>query len=300
MKKILYTTLFCVLISSSLLAQDWIVPDDQKAKLAKSEFTETDIESGAALFLANCKSCHGMPGEANSIALIPPPGDPADEKFQKNNDGELYYKIREGKGQMASFKNILTIQQVWEVIAYLRSFNPDYIQEIALAAANNRWTDIQIILTLLEAEHKLRAEVSGMEGENRTPVAGAEIRLTAERYFGKLQIGEVLTTNASGVALFAAPSDLPGDQEGNLSLLAQLNNEEEFGLVQTSAVLQAGEPHTPVSLTAERSMWNISRKAPIWLILTYSIGVLVAWGFIFYVMGLLRSIFKLGELEENQ
>lgn len=300
MKKLLYTILLGLLISSSITAQDWIIPEDQKGKLANFEFSEASIESGSSIFLSNCRACHGIPGEGNSIPLVPPPGDPADAKFQENSDGELYYKIRIGQGQMASFKNILTIPQVWEVISYLRSFNPVYIQEVAAAAANNRWTDINIGLTLLSAEHKIQAEVSGMEGESRTPVSGAEIRLMVKRRFGNLQLGEVIMTNKVGVAYFSAPDDLPGDPDGNLSLIAQLNDEEEFGLVLSEAILPAGMPFTPVSLTAKRAMWNINRKAPVWLILTYSLGVLTAWGFIFYVMLQLRSIYKLGKEEENQ
>lgn len=300
MKKTLNTILLSVLISSSLFAQDWIVPDDQKTKRADFEFTEASVEAGAALFLTNCKSCHGMPGENNFIPLVPPPGDPASDKVQHNNDGELYYKLREGRGQMPSFKNILSIQQIWEVISYLRSFNENYIQEVAIAAANNRWSDIQIALTLLEAEKQLRAQVSGMEGELRTPVAGAEVKLLVQRRFGNLAIGEPVMTNGEGVALFKAPTDLPGDPEGNLALIAQMNNEEEFGLVKTEVVLQAGLPLTPVSLREKRAMWNTVQKAPIWIILTYSLGVLTVWSFIMFVMLQLRSIFKLGEKEENK
>lgn len=300
MKTFFYITLLCLLTGSSLFAQDWIVPDEQTGKRADFEFSDANRESGASIYLTNCRSCHGMPGEGNSIILVPPPGDPALEKFQNNNDGELYYKIREGKGQMASFKKILTIRQVWDVIAYLRSFKPDYIQEIAEAAANNRWTDITIDLSLLAAEHKLRAEVSGLEGEARTPVAGAEIRLTVRRRFGNLQIGEVIMTNEQGLAFFNSPVDLPGDTIGNLSLIAQLDDDEEFGLVISETILPAGLPLTPVSLRAERAMWNTNKRAPIWLILTFSLGLLIVWGVIFSVLFQLRTIFVLGEYEEKQ
>ncbi|MCK5822328.1 MAG: c-type cytochrome [Bacteroidales bacterium] len=299
MKKLLYTILLGLLISNSISAQDWIVPGAQKGKLANFEFSETNIESGSSIFLTNCRTCHGIPGEGNPMPLVPPPGDPADTKFQGNSDGELYYKIREGRGQMASFKKVMTISQVWDVISYLRSFNSDYIQRVAAPATDNRWTDLNIGLTLLSSEHQIRAEVSGMEDGNRTPVTGAEIRLMVKRKFGNLQLGEVIMTDLEGIALFSAPLDLPGDEEGNLSLIVQLNDEEKFGLVLSEAVLAAGMPFTPVSLTAERAMWNINKKAPIWLILTYCLGLLTAWGFIFYVMLQLKSIYKLGKEEEN-
>jgi hypothetical protein len=200
---------------------------------------------------------------------------------------------------MPSFKKILSVKETWDIISYLRSFNADYVQELAAAATNNRWTKIAIDLKLLAAEKKLKAEVTGLEGEIRTAVAGAELRLEAERRFGNLQIGDLVMTNKDGVAYFDAPTDLPGDPEGNLNLIVQLDNEEEFGIVKLEQTMQAGKAFTPVSLTEERAMWNTMRKAPIWLLLTYAIGVLAAWGIIFYVMLQLRSIFKLGEEQEN-
>ena len=290
-----------MVFSGSLLAQtEWIVPEDQNLKLSKFQFDETTQNSGADLYLINCKSCHGMPGENNFVTLPTLPGDPADIKIQGNTDGGMYFKVREGKGLMPSFKKILTVKQTWDVISYLRSFNADYVQEVAVAAANNRWVDISIKLEYLAHDKKLKANVSGLEGEAITPVTGVELRLEAVRRFGKLMLGETVATNKEGIAYFEAPTDLPGDPEGNLKLIIQVDDEEEFGLVRKDTTLKAGLPFTPVSLTAERAMWNSMRKAPIWLLLTYGIGVLAAWGIIFFIMLQLRTIFKLGEEEETK
>lgn len=296
MRKFIHILIICILTSATVWAQtEWPVPDDQKSKLADFEFSDQTREAGAALYLTNCRSCHGTPGEGNFINLNPPPGDPATAKIQHNIDGEIYYKLREGRGQMPSFKKIFSVQQIWEVISYLRSFNPDYVQQVAIAAANNRWTNILISLTVLDADKKIKAEVSGLEGDKRTPVAGAEIRLEAERRFGNLQLGEISMTNELGQVFFDTPLDLPGDQEGRLKLIAQLNDEEEYGLVKIDTLIQAGMPFTSVSLRAKRAMWNTMRMAPVWLLLTYGFGVIAVWGFIMFVMLQLRSIFKLGE-----
>jgi hypothetical protein len=56
----------------------------------------------------------------------------------------------------------------------------------------------------------------------------------------------------------------------------------------------AGTVTVPVSLTAKRAMWNTVRKAPVWIILSYGLGVLAVWGFIFLVMMKLRDIFTVG------
>ena len=56
----------------------------------------------------------------------------------------------------------------------------------------------------------------------------------------------------------------------------------------------AGVVTVPVSLTAKRAMWNTVRKAPVWVILAYGLGVLAVWGFILLVMLKLRDIFTVG------
>lgn len=301
MKRILYTLIITLVFSGSLLAQsDWMVPEDQSGKLSKFQFDEATRSAGSELYLVNCKSCHGMPGENNFVTLPTLPGDPANSKIQGNTDGGIFYKVREGKGLMPSFKKILTVKQTWDVISYLRTFNPDYVQEVAIAAANNRWVDIAIKMEYLAHDEKLKASVTGLEGDAITPVSGVELRLEAERNFGMLTLGEIVATNKEGIAYFEAPSDLPGDPEGNLNLIIQIDDEEEFGLVKTDTTIKAGLPFTPVSLTAKRAMWNTMRKAPIWLLLTYGIGVLAAWGIIFFIMLQLRTIFKLGEENETK
>jgi mono/diheme cytochrome c family protein len=301
MKRFLNMLIISLIFTGSLFAQEnWLVPEDQDAKRADFQFDETSVESGAAVYLLNCKSCHGMPGEGNYVALNPIPGDPATEKIQQNSDGAIFYKIREGRGLMPSFKKVLSVKETWDVIAYLRGFNPEYVQEVAVAATNNRWTNITIDISLLTSENKIKTMVSGLEGDSITPVAGAEVILEAQRRFGLLQIGDVVMTNKDGVAYFDTPKDLPGDPDGYLNLVVQLENEEEFGIVKVDTSLQAGMAFTPVSLTAKRAMWNTMRKAPVWLLLTYLAGVLTVWGFIFFVMLQLRTIFKLGEAEENR
>jgi len=45
-------------------------------------------------------------------------------------------------------------------------------------------------------------------------------------------------------------------------------------------------------------MWNVVSKAPVWLLLAYTIAVLVAWGFIIYVFLQIRVIFLAGKRKD--
>ena len=158
------------------------MPEDRKSRLSTFEFTEASISAGEELYTFNCKSCHGDPGKGNYQALNPLPGDPASEKIQNNSDGALQYKISEGRGLMPSFKRILSQDDIWNLVAYIRSFNPDYTQALAVVSklTNLKWSEIKIELKLMAEEKKLLTRLVGLEGDKWTPVPGTEVRLLAE------------------------------------------------------------------------------------------------------------------------
>jgi hypothetical protein len=302
-RKLLYTLVALIFLSNAgLMAQEeWLVPAHEQGKLCRFSFDEQTINEGEALYMINCKSCHGNPGQGNFSNLKPSPGDPATEKIQQNMDGELYYKIRTGRKLMPSFKNILSPNQTWQVIAYLRSFNSSYLQEIAIVpeGMDVKWEDIEIFLKTSDGSGNIQAMVTGMEETGPSPIPGVEIQLFAKRTFGNLLLSES-TTNEEGIAICMPPLDLPGDSEGKVNIIARLSDEEKFGTVLKDTAMTIGIPVTPVSLVEKRAMWNIQSKAPYWILITYLAGVLIVWGLIFFVMVELRSIFKIGQYFENE
>lgn len=277
---------------------DWIVPEDKTKDLSPFKFTDENVEAGKKIFEANCVSCHGHPGQGDyNSALNPVPGDPATGKIQNNSDGALHYKIVNGKGAMPSFKNILSSTDIWNVIAYIRSFNSDYAQEVAKKVVEGTFgaKDLKILLEFLKDKEQIQASVSGTKDGEKIAVPNAEVNLFAKRYFGNLPVDEAKRTNEAGMAVFPAPTDLPGDSAGNINFIAKLPNEDLYGTVEADTMLAAGQPTHPVSLRAERAMWNTIWMAPVWLLITYFATVIGVWGFIFYILLQIRNIFFLGK-----
>lgn len=289
--------IFCLmLVPSFMQGQDWVVPEDRKARLSTFPFTDETRKEGDRLYQINCHSCHGDPGKNNYIALQPVPGDPATEKIQRNSDGEIFHKVTTGRGQMPSFRSVLTTEEIWKVVSYIRSFNRDYVQKVMQVITSSAYPGAVISMKLAYDETaKMVSVIATATGETGSvPVTGAGVRLLAKRYFGMLQMDEDKVTDSNGTVLFAVPEGLPGDTAGNISLSAQFTDEQTFGSVSKDTVLMAGAVTVPVSLTAKRAMWNTVRKAPVWVILAYSLGVLAVWGFIMIVMLKLRDIFTVG------
>ena len=295
-KTILFALLNLVALGG-MAQSPWEVPADRNAKLSTAAFTEQNQTSGRDLYQTNCKSCHGDPGKNNPIKLVPQPPDPSCTQMQQNSDGALHFKISEGRGPMPSFKNVLSSVDIWNVIAFLRSSNTDYKQQVAVRPTfgGEVFDKVELKLTWDATKSVVVAQLTGAKGGLVKPMAGLEVKLFARRYFGNLVIDKPSDTDAEGKVSFTFPKNLPGDGSGNVVLIAQLSNEELFGLVKTESKMAIGVPTNRPPLNEQRALWNVVQKTPIWLLITYLASVLVVWGFIFYVMLQLRAIFKMGE-----
>ena len=288
--------LFLVLISARLSAQEWVVPAENGVKLSPFAFNDSTRKAGAELYLTNCKSCHGDPGKNNVINLVPPPPDVASVKMQSNTDGALHFKLVEGRGTMPSFKNTISSTDLWRVISYIRSYNGKYVQEIEKKAqgAGAAALNVKILVTWVKEKNQILTVISGMKENKIQPVAGAEVKLFAKRYFGNLLIDEARNTDVQGKALFNFPKDLPGDSAGFVQLLAKLSDEAAYGEAKADTTLAIGVPTYRPPLNEQRAMWNVVQKTPIWLLLAYTFTVLAVWGFIIYVLLQVRAIYRAG------
>jgi hypothetical protein len=267
-------------------AQVWEVPADKKGEVAPYLFTPEMQKLGENLYMKNCQSCHGIPGKDNWAKLTPPPGDLAAEKAQKQTDGEIFYKITTGKIPMPEFKNILMADDRWHVIAYIRSFNPKYVQPNPAEKPGFAGKRVKLLMDYSKADQKVAVTALEITKENtEVPLQGVEVLLYVKRYFGNMQIDEPRTTNARGIAHFPFPADLPGDKDGNVDLTAKVNDKSgQLSEAQVQSILAIGVPTDKPSLRAERSWWNTRDLAPVWLIITYSLAVIITWGLIIYIL----------------
>lgn len=302
MKYLIPVALLIVLAPGFAWGQDWVVPEERKGRLSTFPFTDETRQSGEKLYVTNCISCHGTPGKGNYINLVPSPGDPATEKIQRNSDGEIFHKVSIGRGQMPSFRNVLSGDEIWHVVSYLRSFNKNYVQKVMQVITSSAYPGAVIKMTMgyNEADSTVFVSASAVDEKKTVAVTGAGVRLFARRYFGMMAIDEEKTTDESGNAAFRIPAGLPGDKEGNVHFSAKFTDEDLFGIVSKDTILMAGDRTIPVSLLAERAMWNNVRKAPIWVLLTYTIGVIAVWGFIFLIMMKLRDIYIIGSVIQGK
>ncbi len=297
MRKILATLIILQLSSAIMEAQEWVVPDDRKGRLSTFPFDDNTRSSGQKIYNLNCMSCHGTPGKSNYLNLVPPPGDPATDKIQHNSDGEIFYKVQSGRGQMPSFRSVLTSDELWQVISYIRSFNKSYKQQFRAVISSSAYPGATINMTLAmnEPDSTFILTAWADKETGSVPITDAGVRIFIHRTFGHQAVDEEKITDKTGKAVFKIPLKLNGDSLGNVTVSARFVDEDTFGTASKDTVLAAGIRTYPVSLVKERAMWNRAAKAPLWIMLSYILGVLVAWSFIIIVLLKIRDIYITGK-----
>ena len=81
----------------------WVAPDAEKAKKNPLPNDKKFVEQGAKVAQVNCVTCHGAKGKgdgAAAVALNPKPADWTSKRVQDESDGELFWKISNGRGAM--------------------------------------------------------------------------------------------------------------------------------------------------------------------------------------------------------
>jgi hypothetical protein len=153
-----------------------------------------------------------------------------------------------------------------------------------------------------EESKSVAVEVMKYENGEWVPAAGVEMKIGIRRHAGILSAGdeEIYTTDSSGIATVEFKRDsLPGDEKGNIILVAKVEDNDLFGnmLVEKSlpwgvAVKDEG------NFFDKRSLWATRIRTPWWLLfMAYSI-VIGVWGTIFYLVFQIIKIKKIGTSPE--
>ncbi len=123
---ILLATFSMVSFTVLIQAKIWEVPAKYKSTKNPTDCKDKDnMTEGKAQFTKQCTSCHGKKGLGDGSKAPELKGDLGDfssAKFQKQTDGELFYKMTEGREDMPSFKKkIPSDEDRWLVVNYLRT-----------------------------------------------------------------------------------------------------------------------------------------------------------------------------------
>ncbi len=98
----------------------WVAPADAKG----TKNPVKGVGDAKKSVETNCVACHGASGHGDGVAAaaLPPPK-PANwtsAPVQKQTDGELFWKLTNGRGAMPPWKH-LPEKERWELVNYIRT-----------------------------------------------------------------------------------------------------------------------------------------------------------------------------------
>lgn len=98
----------------------WVAPSDAKAMKNPVK----GVGNAKKNVETNCVACHGTSGHGDgpAAAALPPPK-PANwtsDAVRKQTDGEIFWKMSNGRGAMPPWKH-LPDKERWEIVNYIRT-----------------------------------------------------------------------------------------------------------------------------------------------------------------------------------
>jgi mono/diheme cytochrome c family protein len=101
----------------------WAAPEAEKAKKNPLPADKKSVEQGEKVAKVNCTSCHGNKGKGDgpaAVALNPKPADWTSKRVQGESDGEIFWKITNGRGAMPAWRHLPESDR-WAVVRYIRT-----------------------------------------------------------------------------------------------------------------------------------------------------------------------------------
>jgi len=127
------------------------------------------------------------------------------------------------------------------------------------------------------------------------PAPDVECKGVVKRLHGNLPVAEEFdVTDEDGMMSVEFPRDIPGDKEGNLTIIAMVEEHEEFGTLETIEVKAWGVPLV-ISQQTFRELWSDRANAPYSLMILTNVILLGVWGTIAYIVARLFKVFKIGK-----
>ncbi len=110
--------------ASSAGTQAWQAPGEARALRNPTHSSPSSVAEGRKLYRNYCLACHGEQGRGDGpwVSRLPDsPGNLADPLMKEMTDGELFWKISEGRNLMPGYARTLRPRQRWHLVNYLRT-----------------------------------------------------------------------------------------------------------------------------------------------------------------------------------
>lgn len=108
-------------------SSEWTVPEEADSISNPAPSSPESKGRGTLVYGQRCALCHGAQGRGDgpsSLSLGTRPADLAGPEIRAQSDGRLFWKIAIGRGPMPSWDVVLSEEDRWHVINFLRALPP--------------------------------------------------------------------------------------------------------------------------------------------------------------------------------
>jgi mono/diheme cytochrome c family protein len=110
-------------IKSNAQEISWLAPEYSNSLHNPFTGNQKATDDGKVIFNQMCVLCHGDKGQGNGqagLTLQPRPANFTALNVKNQTDGAIFWKITNGKAPMATYFEILTDDQRWKLVNYIR------------------------------------------------------------------------------------------------------------------------------------------------------------------------------------
>ncbi len=191
-----------------------------------------------------------------------------------------------------------SVQKEWassKSHTFLATFDGDKVYESAKADL----TVARAKILINTSDKSITATVLQLKDTTWVPVKGADVKIAVRRLGGDLPVNETptFTTDSTGnVSADFKRDSIPGDAKGNITLVAKVEDNDQFGNLSIEKTVPWGSKFQYVSTFDQRTLFATRAKAPIWLIFVANGIILAVW---ITLILLVINIFKIRKLGKS-
>lgn len=153
--------------------------------------------------------------------------------------------------------------------------------------------DARVSVSFLE-ENKTNTIKALVTDQSGLPIEELDLYFYVKRTFSLLPIGDIFnTTDENGMVTIDFPDDLPGDTEGNVTIVVKIIESDLYKDFSMEIIKDWGVPVVVENSQEKRSLWAAAANAPMSLIVATSSMILVIWFIICYIIFVLYKISKI-------
>ena len=113
-----------IVMDHGKIVQQWQAPAEAASLVNPLQGQAEAVKMGREYYMQRCEACHGKEGKGNGWIignLKKAPTNLASTVVQANTDGELFWKITNGRSPMPANRVRFTDEQRWQIVTFLRT-----------------------------------------------------------------------------------------------------------------------------------------------------------------------------------